>query len=118
MDLVAGSKMDALESTGWLRWQTWLATAVYWGLIALVWLTWRVMKRHAKAGKTAETAGEEKDPLTVELPTPPAAISDHWLLRLRRHLDNRCYLWQLPWYMVIGPAGKRQSNAAARGLSV
>ena len=70
----------------------WLATAV-WGLIALVWLTWRVMKRLQKLEKQQkQQREEEKDPLTVELHHQQQYL-DHWLLRLRRHLDNRSYLW-------------------------
>ena len=97
----------------------WLATAV-WGLIALVWLTWRVMKRLQKLEKQQkQQREEEKDPLTVELHRQQQYL-DHWLLRLRRHLDNRRYLWQLPWYMVIGPAGSGKSTLLRllAGLSV
>lgn len=47
--------------------------------------------------------------MTVELHRQQQYL-DHWLLRLRRHLDNRRYLWQLPWYMVIGPAGSGKST--------
>ncbi len=93
----------------------WLATAV-WGLIALVWLTWRVMKRLQKLEKQQkQQREEEKDPLTVELHRQQQYL-DHWLLRLRRHLDNRRYLWQLPWYMVIGPAGSGKSTLLREGF--
>ncbi len=113
MDLVAGSKWTLYEQH-WLAplANRWLATAV-WGLIALVWLT-AGDEASAKAGKTAETAaGGRKDPLTVELHRQQQYL-DHWLLRLRRHLDNRRYLWQLPWYMVIGPAGSGKARCCAR----
>ncbi|MGG5838258.1 type VI secretion system membrane subunit TssM [Huaxiibacter chinensis] len=93
----------------------WLATAV-WGLIALVWLTWRVMKRLQQLEKKQkQQREEEKDPLTVELHRQQQYL-DHWLLRLRRHLDNRRYLWQLPWYMVIGPAGSGKSALLREGF--
>ncbi|HDQ3662933.1 TPA: type VI secretion system membrane subunit TssM, partial [Escherichia coli] len=93
----------------------WLATAV-WGLIALIWLTWRVMKRLQKLEKQQkQQREEEKDPLTVELHRQQQYL-DHWLLRLRRHLDNRRYLWQLPWYMVIGPAGSGKSALLREGF--
>ncbi|MCV5626695.1 hypothetical protein OFN31_34265, partial [Escherichia coli] len=58
---------------------------------------------------------EEKDPLTVELHHQQQYL-DHWLLRLRHHLDNRRYLWQLPWYMVIGPAGSGKSTLLREGF--
>ncbi len=93
----------------------WLATAV-WGLIALVWLTWRVMKRLQKLEKQQkQQREEEKDPLTVEIHRQQQYL-EHWLLRLRRHLDNRRYLWQLPWYMVIGPAGSGKSTLLREGF--
>ncbi|ENC00683.1 hypothetical protein ECP02994385_0229 [Escherichia coli P0299438.5] len=82
----------------------WLATAA-WGIIALVWLTVRVMKRLQQLEKMQKQQREEAvDPLSVELNAQQRYL-DRWLLRLQRHLDNRRFLWQLPWYMVIGPAG-------------
>ena len=93
----------------------WLATAV-WGLIALVWLTWRVMKRLQKLEKQQkQQREEEKDPLTVEIHRQQQYL-EHWLLRLHRHQDNRRYLWQLPWYMVIGPAGSGKSTLLREGF--
>ncbi|HCL5270252.1 TPA: hypothetical protein N2G33_002451 [Salmonella enterica] len=93
----------------------WLATAV-WGLIALVWLTWRVMKRLQTLEKQQkQQREEEKDPLTVEIHRQQHYL-DHWLLRLRRHLDNRRYLWQLPWYMVVGPVGSGKSAFLREGF--
>ncbi|MFR1165393.1 MAG: type VI secretion protein IcmF/TssM N-terminal domain-containing protein [Escherichia coli] len=41
---------------------------------------------------------------------------DRWLLRLQRHLDNRRFLWQLPWYMVIGPAGSGKTTLLREGF--
>ena len=41
---------------------------------------------------------------------------DRWLLRLQRHLDNRRYLWQLPRYMVIGPAGSGKTTLLREGF--
>ncbi|ECF3155250.1 type VI secretion system membrane subunit TssM [Salmonella enterica subsp. enterica] len=93
----------------------WLATAV-WGLIALVWLTSRIMKRLQQLEKQQkQQREEEKDPLTVELHRQQQYL-DHWLLRLRRHLDNRRYLWQLPWYMVIGPTDSGKSSLLREGF--
>ncbi len=58
---------------------------------------------------------EAIDPLSVELNAQQRYL-DRWLLRLQRHLDNRRFLWQLPWYMVIGPAGSGKNDTAARGV--
>ena len=93
----------------------WLATAA-WGIIALVWLTVRVMKRLQQLEKMQKQQREEAvDPLSVELNAQQRYL-DRWLLRLQRHLDNRRYLWQLPWYMVIGPAGSGKTTLLREGF--
>lgn len=93
----------------------WLATAV-WGLIALIWITWRVMTRLQQLEKQQkQQREEEKDPLTVEVHRQQRYL-DHWLLRLQRHLDSRRYLWQLPWYLVIGPTGSGKSTLLREGF--
>lgn len=101
----------------WLKPLTnrWLATAG-WALVALVWITVRVMKRLQQLEKQQKRQREEKkDPLTIEL-TAQQRYLDHWLLRLQRHLDNRRYLWQLPWYLVIGPSGSGKSSLLREGF--
>ncbi|HAP0550801.1 TPA: type VI secretion system membrane subunit TssM [Escherichia coli] len=93
----------------------WLATAA-WGIIALVWLTVRVMKRLQQLEKMQKQQREEAvDPLSVELNAQQRYL-DRWLLRLQRHLDNRRFLWQLPWYMVIGPAGSGKTTLLREGF--
>lgn len=93
----------------------WLATAT-WGIIALMWLTVRVMKRLQQLEKMQKQQREEAvDPLSVELNAQQRYL-DRWLLRLQRHLDNRRFLWQLPWYMVIGPAAVAKRHCCARGF--
>lgn len=91
----------------------WLATAA-WGIIALVWLTVRVMKRLQQLEKMQKQQREEAiDPLSVELNAQQRYL-DRWLLRLQRHLDNRRFLWQLPWYMVIGRRAVAKRHCCAR----
>lgn len=93
----------------------WLATAV-WGIIALGWLTVQVMKRLQQLEKQQKQQREEaQDPLSVELNAQQRYL-DRWLLRLQRHLDNRRYLWQLPWYMVIGPARSGKTTLVSEGF--
>ncbi|EES5183733.1 type VI secretion system membrane subunit TssM, partial [Escherichia coli] len=93
----------------------WLATAA-WGIIALMWLTVRVMKRLQQLEKQQKQQREEAiDPLSVELNAQQRYL-DRWLLRLQRHLDNRRFLWQLPWYMVIGPAGSGKTTLLREGF--
>lgn len=94
----------------------WLATAI-WGLIALAWVTVRVMKRLQQLEWQQKRQREEtQDPINVELNTQQRYL-DRWLLRLQRHLDSRRYLWQLPWYMVIGPAGSGKTTLLREGFS-
>lgn len=92
----------------------WLATAV-WGLIALGWVTWRIMKRLQYLEKQQRRLRqEEQDPLNREIHHQQLYL-DRWLLRLRRHLDSRRYLWHLPWYMVIGPAKSGKTTFLSNG---
>lgn len=94
----------------------WLATAA-WGLIALTWITVRVMKRLQQLEHLQRQQREEaQDPVSVELHMQKRYL-DRWLLRLQRHLDSRRYLWQLPWYMVIGPAGSGKTTLLQEGVS-
>ncbi len=61
----------------------WLATAA-WGIIALVWLTVRVMKRLQQLEKMQKQQREEAiDPLSVELNAQQRYL-DRWLLRAIR----------------------------------
>lgn len=93
----------------------WLATAA-WGLIALAWLTVRVMKRLQQLERQQKQQREEAlDPISVALNAQQRHL-DRWLLRLQRHLDSRRYLWQLPWYMVIGPAGSGKTALLREGF--
>jgi type VI secretion system protein ImpL len=92
----------------------WLATAV-WVLAAVVWLTWRVIARlHLLEKQQKQLRQEDHDPLSVELNRQQRYL-DRWLLRLQRHLDSRRYLWQLPWYMVIGPKGSGKTALLKEG---
>jgi type VI secretion system protein ImpL len=93
----------------------WLVTAI-WGFIALLWITLRVMKRLQQLELLQKQQREEaQDPMSVELNAWQRYL-DRWLLRLQRHLDSRRYLWQLPWYLVIGPAGSGKTALLREGF--
>lgn len=93
----------------------WLATAV-WGIIALAWLTVRVVKRLQQLEKQQKQQREEaQDPLSLELNAQQRYL-ERWLLRLQRHLDNRGYLWQLPWYIVIGSSASGKTALLKEGF--
>lgn len=95
----------------------WLATAA-WGLIALAWLTIRVMKRLQLLEKQQRQQRDEaQDPLSVELNIQQRYL-DHWLLRLQRHLDSRRYTVATAVVYGHWPGGQRQNHAAARRFSV
>lgn len=101
----------------WLKPLThrWLATTL-WGLLALIWLTVRVVKRLQLMEKQQkQQRQEEQDPLSVAINRQQRYL-DRWLLRLQRHLDTRSYLWQLPWYAVIGPAGSGKTALLREGF--
>ncbi|HEJ0179357.1 TPA: type VI secretion system membrane subunit TssM [Citrobacter koseri] len=93
----------------------WLATAV-WVLLAFIWLTVRVVKRLQRVEKQQkQQRQEEQDPLSVAVNFQQRYL-DRWLLRLQRHLDSRSYLWQLPWYLVTGPAGSGKTSLLREGF--
>ncbi|WP_368543502.1 type VI secretion system membrane subunit TssM [Enterobacter soli] len=93
----------------------WLATTV-WGLLALVWLTVRVIKRlQVMEKQQKQQRQEEQDPLAIAVNRQQRYL-DRWLLRLQRHLDSRHYLWQLPWYAAIGPAGSGKTALLREGF--
>ena len=93
-----------------------LAGDVGMGIYRPGWLTVRVMKRLQQLEKQQNNnVRKRKDPLSVGLNAQQRYL-DWWLLRLQRHLDNRRYLWQLPWYMVIGPAGSGKTALLREGF--
>lgn len=93
----------------------WLATTV-WGLLALVWLTVRIVKRLQYMEKQQKQYRQEaQDPLSVATNVQQRYL-DRWLLRLQRHLDCRHYLWQLPWYLVIGPVSSGKTALLREGF--
>lgn len=94
----------------------WLATAA-WGIIALVWLTVRVMKRLQQLEKMQKQQREEAvDPLSVELNAQQRYL-DRWLLRLQ---PSRQPPFPVAVAVVYGhrPGGQWQNDTAARGVSV
>lgn len=106
-----------LYGESWLQSLTrrWLATVV-WGFVALAWLTVRVMKRLQQLElQQKQQRQETQDPLAVELNAQQRYL-DRWLLRLQRHLDSRRYLWQLPWYLVLGPDGSGKTALLREGF--
>jgi len=94
----------------------WLATAV-WVLIALTWLTLRIVKRLQFLETLQQQQRQhEKDPISLEIHQQQRHL-DHWLLRLQRHLARRNYLYHLPWYMIIGTSGSGKSTLLGEGYS-
>ena len=94
----------------------WLATSV-WVLIALAWLTWRVVKRlqHLETLQRQQRQ-HEKDPLSLEVHQQQRHL-DHWLLRLHRHLARRNAVYHLPWYIVLGTADSGKTTLLREGYA-
>jgi type VI secretion system protein ImpL len=94
----------------------WLATSV-WVLIALGWLTWRVVKRlqHFETLQRLQRQ-HEKDPLSLDVHQQQRHL-DHWLLRLQRHLARRNPVYHLPWYLMLGTSGSGKSTLLREGYS-
>lgn len=104
---MTSSGLNRWRAAGWLR---------RYGDYRAGWLTIRVMKRLQQLEVQQKQQREEaQDPLSVELNAQQRYL-DRWLLRLQRHLDNRRYLWQLPWYMVIGPVGSGKTALLREGF--
>ena len=107
-----------LNDTYWLKplANRWLVTAV-WGMLALLWLIVRVMKRLQLMEKQQrQQRQEEQDPLSLAINQQQRYL-DHWLLRLQRHLASRRYLWQLPWYVMTGPSESGKTALLREGYA-
>ncbi|WP_058910614.1 type VI secretion system membrane subunit TssM [Entomohabitans teleogrylli] len=92
----------------------WLLTAVL-VLIALGWLTLRILRRLQQLERLQKLSREEvKDPVSGDIHYQRRYLT-HWLLHLERHLNSRRYLYQQPWYLVIGGRGSGKSTLLREG---
>ncbi|MFW0767438.1 type VI secretion system membrane subunit TssM [Trabulsiella odontotermitis] len=92
----------------------WLTTAVL-VLIALAWLTVRVMRRLQQLEQLQKLSREEvKDPISADINYQRRYLA-RWLLQLERHLSTRNYLYKLPWYLVVGSSDSGKSTLMLAG---
>ncbi|MBW7982464.1 type VI secretion system membrane subunit TssM [Enterobacillus tribolii] len=92
----------------------WLVTAVL-VLIALGWLTLRILRRLQQLERLQKLSREEvKDPVSTDINHQRRYLT-RWLLQLERHLNTRRYLYQLPWYLVIGSRASGKSTLLQEG---
>ncbi|NDJ57428.1 type VI secretion system membrane subunit TssM [Enterobacteriaceae bacterium 4M9] len=92
----------------------WLLTAVL-VLIALGWLALRMLRRLQQLERLQKLARTEvKDPVSADINAQRRYLT-HWLLQLERHLHHRRFLYQLPWYLVIGSSGSGKTTLLRQG---
>jgi len=92
----------------------WLVTAVL-ALIALGWLTWRILRRLQQLEQLQRQSREEvKDGVAADIHCQRRYLS-RWLVHLARHLNTRKFLYQLPWYLVIGSQASGKSTLLQQG---
>lgn len=92
----------------------WLVTAIL-VLMALSWITVRIMRRLQQLEQLQRQSRQEvKDPVNADVNFQQRYLS-HWLLHLERHLNSRRYLYQLPWYLVIGGKNSGKSTLLQEG---
>ena len=108
---------------GWVPFESETVRWIAIGVVALLWLIWRIVRLiSAKKHEREMLAG------LVEAPPDPAAVeSAEEIAALRRRLDEavgvlkkarlgasggeRQTLYQLPWYILIGPPGSGKTTA-------
>ncbi|MDX7986222.1 type VI secretion system membrane subunit TssM [Xenorhabdus sp. 12] len=79
----------------------WLATALI-IMMVLLWIgvkAWRRLRTLEKLNLDVEL--KVVDPVRVDIEYQDRYL-DHWKSQLQRHLDSYNYLYERPWYMVIG----------------
>lgn len=86
----------------------WLVTVLF-ILLALAWMTYKVVKRLQQLEKMQRLAKvEEKDPLSADLRYQQDYLSG-WLARLQQYLNTSTPLYHLPWYLMIGSENSGKS---------
>nr|WP_244182493.1 type VI secretion system membrane subunit TssM [Xenorhabdus beddingii] len=79
----------------------WLATALI-IMLVLCWIgmkAWRRLRTLEKLNLDVELKGV--DPVREDIEHQDRYL-DHWKSQLQRHLDSHNYLYERPWYMVMG----------------
>lgn len=114
----------ALSSWGvtlYMEWPVWIAVAMFFGFIALYFLTRfviRMVRVLRSRSRLAQQSAETRSAISKQL-TPEALLVRKWkaaVATLRnsslKRLGNPLYV--LPWYMVIGKSGTGKTTALTR----
>ncbi|MDE1475190.1 type VI secretion protein IcmF/TssM N-terminal domain-containing protein, partial [Xenorhabdus bovienii] len=95
----------------------WLATALI-ILMVLLWIgikAWRRLRQLEKLNLDVELKGV--DPVRVDI-EHQARYLDHWKAQLQRHLDSYNYLYQRPWYMMVGSQQSGKTTLIKEGYKL
>lgn len=114
---------DKLAIGSWRPFGSWVGQAVFVGALAAIWLIllaiwlWRRNRRNDRMVKAiaepqrdpeAERISDEEQALDAKF---TAALKDLAKLRFRSRLSGPRYLYELPWYIFIGPPGAGKTTA-------
>ncbi len=92
----------------------WLATAII-IMMVLFWVgmkAWRRLRTLEKLNLDVEL--KVVDPVRVDIEYQDRYL-DHWKSQLQRHLDSYNYLYERPWYMVIGSQKSGKTSLIKEG---
>ncbi|MDC9582131.1 type VI secretion system membrane subunit TssM [Xenorhabdus sp. PR6a] len=95
----------------------WLATALIM-MMVLGWIgmkAWRRLRTLEKLNLDVEL--KVFDPVRVDIEHQDRYL-DHWKSQLQRHLDSYNYLYERPWYMVIGSQKSGKTSLIKEGVKL
>nr|WP_244175640.1 type VI secretion system membrane subunit TssM [Xenorhabdus vietnamensis] len=95
----------------------WLATAII-IMMVLFWIgmkAWRRLRTLEKLNLDVEL--KVVDPVRVDIEHQDRYL-DHWKSQLQRHLDTYNYLYERPWYMVIGSQKSGKTSLIKEGYKL
>ncbi|MDR0218887.1 MAG: type VI secretion system membrane subunit TssM [Enterobacteriaceae bacterium] len=95
----------------------WLATALI-VMAVLGWIgmkAWRRLRQLEKLNLDVEL--KVVDPVRVDIEYQDRYL-DHWKSQLQRHLDSYNYLYERPWYMVIGSQQSGKTSLIKEGYKL
>ncbi|MDC9597609.1 type VI secretion system membrane subunit TssM [Xenorhabdus anantnagensis] len=95
----------------------WLATAII-IMVVVFWIgmkAWRRLRTLEKLNLDVEL--KVVDPVRVDIEHQDRYL-DHWKSQLQRHLDTYNYLYERPWYMVIGSQKSGKTSLIKEGYKL
>ncbi|MBD2791803.1 type VI secretion system membrane subunit TssM [Xenorhabdus szentirmaii] len=95
----------------------WLATALI-VMVVLLWVgmkAWRRLRTLEKLNLDVEL--KVVDPVRVDIEHQDRYL-EHWKSQLQRHLDTYNYLYERPWYMVVGSQNSGKTALIEEGYKL